>query len=118
MTAATRSSASRFDLVGLEEQRLEDAAGKAGTADQGFDGQRALRHVGGVLQQADVAGHQRRREEAEDLPEREVPGHDREDEAERILADVALGVLGGDGSRAQECARRFRRSSGRPRRTF
>ena len=63
VTAVTRGSAStRLHLAGFDEQSLEDAAGKAGAAYQGFDGERALRHVGGVLEQADVARHQRGRE--------------------------------------------------------
>src|SRR5215469_8252743 len=35
--------------------------------------QRALRHVRGVLENADVASHQRRRGEPDGLPERKVP---------------------------------------------
>ena len=85
-----------FDLAGFDEEGLEGAAGKAGAADEGFDGERALGDVGGVLEQADVAGHERGREEAEDLPEGEVPGHDGEDDAERVPADVGV-VFGGDG---------------------
>ena len=85
-----------FDLARLDEQGLEDAAGKAGAAHQGFNREGTLRDVGGVLEQADVAGHERGSEEAEDLPEGEVPGHDGEDDAEGVVADVALGVLGGD----------------------
>ena len=84
-------------LAGFDEQRLEGAAGEAGAADQGFDGERALGHVGGVLEQADVAGHQRGREEAEDLPEGEVPGHDGEHDAERVPADVGVVGSGVDG---------------------
>ena len=100
-------------LAGFDEQRLERAAGKAGAAHQGFDGERALGHVGGVLEQADVAGHQRGREEAEDLPEGEVPGHDGEHDAERIPAHVGVGRLRCRRVRAQGCGRRGRRSSGR-----
>ncbi len=85
-----------FDLSGFDEERLEGAAGEAGAADERFDGERALGDVGGVLEEADVAGHQCRREEAEDLPEGEVPGHDGEDDAERVPADVGV-VLGLDG---------------------
>ena len=85
-----------LDLAGLDEEGLEDAAGEAGAAHEGFNRQGALRDVGGVLEQADVAGHERGGEEAEDLPEGEVPGHDGEDDAEGVVADVGLGVLGGD----------------------
>ena len=50
-----------------------------------------------MLEQADVAGHKRGAEKAEDLPEGEVPGHDGEDDAERVPADVAVLAFGGDG---------------------
>ena len=60
------------------------------------------RDVGGVLEEADVAGHEGGGEEAEDLPEGEVPGHDGEDDAEGIVADVGLGVLGGDALGGEE----------------
>ena len=105
-----------FDLAGFDEEGLEGAAGKAGAADEGLDGERALGDVGGVLEQADVAGHECGREEAEDLPEGEVPGHDGEDDAERVPADV--GVVSRWGwIRARGCGRRCRRSSGRRWRT-
>ena len=118
VTAATRSSA-RTDSTwrDFDEQRLEGAAGKAGAADQRLDGERALRDVRRVLEQADVAGHQRGREEAEDLPEGEVPGHDGEHDAERVPAHVAVVGSRSGWARGRGCARRFRRSSGRRRRT-
>ena len=47
-----------------------------------------------MLEQADVAGHQRGREKTEDLPEGEVPGHDGEHDAERVPANE--GVVGSD----------------------
>ncbi len=47
------------------------------------------RHVRGVLEQARVAGHQRRGGEAEHLPEGEVPGHHRQHETERLEGHVA-----------------------------
>jgi len=43
-----------------------------------------------VLQDRTVAGHERRRGEANDLPEREIPRHHREDEAERLERDETL----------------------------
>ena len=43
-----------------------------------------------MLEQRRIAGHERRRGEADDLPEREVPRHHREDDAERLVRDVAL----------------------------
>ncbi len=71
--------------------------GKAGAAHQRLDCESALRDVGGVLQQADVARHQRGREKAEDLPEGKVPRHHGENDAERIPAHVAVVVIGRDG---------------------
>ena len=98
-----------FNLAGLDEEGLEAAAGEACAADEGLDGERALRDVGGVLEQADVAGHERGSEETEDLPEREVPGHDGEDYADGVVADIAsfvllkaVGVVGGDGFRGED----------------
>ena len=49
-----------------------------------------------MLEEADVASHECGREEAEDLPEGEVPGHDGEDDAEGVPADVGV-VFGVDG---------------------
>ena len=66
----------------------------AGALEDLLDGQRAAGHVGGVLEHGAVAGHQRRRGEAEDLPEGEVPGHDRQHHAERLERDVALRSVG------------------------
>ncbi len=60
---------------------MEGAAREAGAADEGLDGEGALGDVGGVLEESDVAGHEGGSEEAEDLPEGEVPGHDGEDDA-------------------------------------
>ena len=89
-------------LAGLDEQRLEAAAGKAGAAHQGFDGERALGDVGGVLEQAGVAGHQSGREKAEDLPEGEVPGHDGEDDAEGLPAEGGVERRCVDGLRRED----------------
>ena len=89
-------------LVGPDQQRLEAALGEAGAAEEVLDGQRALRHVRGVLEQPDVAGHQRRRGEAEHLPEREVPRHDREHRAERLVGDEAPRGAGLDGLVGEE----------------
>jgi hypothetical protein len=47
-----------------------------------------------VFEQADVSGHQCRREKTEDLPEGKVPRHHREDNAEGIPADVAVIAVG------------------------
>ena len=55
-----------------------------------------------MLEQADVAGHERGRKKAEDLPEREVPRHHGENDAERIPADVCVRVCWVDGLRFEQ----------------
>src|SRR5207249_5863286 len=50
--------------------------------------ERTARHVGGVLEDASIPGHQGGRGEAEHLPEGEVPGHHGEHGPEWIEADV------------------------------
>ena len=103
VTAATRRILDHaLHLVGLDQQRLEHALGKAGAPEDVLDGERALRHVGGVLEQADVAGHQRRRGEAEHLPEREVPRHHRQHRADRLVGHPALRGAGLDRLVGQE----------------
>ena len=79
------------------QQRLKGASREAGATNQRLDRESALGDVGRVFEQGDVAGHQRGREKTEDLPEGEVPGHDGEDDAERVPADVAVVVLGWNG---------------------
>ena len=95
VAAATRSS-SRIacDAVPADEQGLEDALGKAGPTSRLLDVERGLGHVGGVLQQSDVADHEGRGREPDDLPEREVPGHDGQHRADRLVLDVRA-LLGG-----------------------
>ena len=48
--------------------------------------ERRLGHVRGMLEQAGVARHERRGGKADDLPERVVPWHDRQDGAQRLVA--------------------------------
>ena len=55
-----------------------------------------------MLEQGDVAGHERGRDKAEDLPEWEVPGHNGQDDAERVPADVAVLVFCRDGLFGQD----------------
>ncbi len=83
--------------MGLDEEALKAAAGEACAAHEGLDGDGALRDAGGVFEQGSVARHKGGGEEAEDLPEGEVPGHDGEEDAEGFPADIAVGVAGGDG---------------------
>ena len=89
-------------LLGSDEERLKRAIWKAGAAENVFNGERALRHVRCVLQQAYVARHQRRRCEPEHLPEGKVPGHDGENRADRLIADVICPALGLNGLVAQK----------------
>ena len=97
VTAATRSSSR---IAGTCSTSISSAwntpSGNPALAEQALDGQRALRHVRRVLQQHDVAGHQRRRGEPEHLPERKIPGHDREHGAHRLVANVAPAGFRGD----------------------
>ena len=83
-----------IDLRRANEKSLEHASRETGAEEDVFDFQSALRDIGGVFQQADVAGHQAGSDETEDLPEREVPGHDGENDAERLVTDEALGSGG------------------------
>jgi hypothetical protein len=78
-----------FHLPGGDQQCLEDIRRKSGAADDVFDGERALRDVGCMLEQADIAGHQGRSGEAEDLPEGEVPRHDGEDGSDGLVTNIA-----------------------------
>ncbi len=91
-----------FDLLVADEQGLEHPLRVAGLPEQLLDVKGAAADVGGVLQQADVAGRERGRREADHLPEGEVPGHDREHAADGIAADEALVGIGRDRLRGQE----------------
>jgi len=73
------------------EHGPEDPVREASGAEHLFDGEGALRHVGGVLEDSGVARHQRRRGKAEQLPEREIPRHDGQHRAERRKLHVAVG---------------------------
>ena len=106
-----------LDLIRADQQRLELVVGEAGIAEDFLDRQRALRHVRGVLEHRHVAGHQRRRGEAEDLPEGEVPRHHRQDRPHRLVADERLLRVGLHRARRRDTPRRARRSSGRSSRT-
>ena len=66
-----------------------------------FDLDGAARDVGGVLQEADVARHERRSREAEHLPEGEVPRHHGQYHAEGLEGHVGRASISGDGPRGQ-----------------
>jgi hypothetical protein len=78
--------------IGADEQCLKDARGCAGACEQVLQRERALRDVGRVLQQSDVAGRQRGRGEADDLPERKIPRHHRQHSAQRLKEDGVSAV--------------------------
>ena len=80
----------RFDFAARKQQGAEQIARYAGLVKHVLDRQRAAGHVTRVLQERAVARHQRRRGEAEDLPEGEVPRHHCEHDAERIEGDERL----------------------------
>ena len=65
-------------LLGFDEQGLKHAFRETGAPKNIFNRERALRNIGGVFEQADIARHQGRRGEAEHLPERKIPWHDGE----------------------------------------
>src|SRR5262249_48226048 len=94
VTAAMRGSSIRpaaaEDGRGRDERGREEPSRESRLAEHFLDLKRAPRHVGGVLEDAGVAGHERRRGEAEHLPEGEVPGHHREDHPQRVEPDIAL----------------------------
>ena len=70
---------------------LENVA-PAGAAEKVLEPRAALRSVVGVLEQADVARHERRRGEPDDLPKGIVPRHQRQHDAERLVAHEAAVV--------------------------
>ena len=49
-----------------------------------------------MLEQTNVSGHQRRRGKAKDLPEREIPWHDRQHNTQRLEMHVAFRRVGFD----------------------
>ena len=59
-----------------------------------FNGKGALRHIRSMFQQTDVSSHERRRCKSKYLPEREIPRHDSEDRAERLIVNITAGRVG------------------------
>ena len=94
--------------LGFHKQILEHARGESGAAEDVFDGESALRHVRGVLQQHDIPGHERPGGGTEHLPEGEVPRHDGQHGAQRLVANEAAGGVGGDHLVGQEALGIFR----------
>ena len=86
----------RFHLPAADQERAEHAFRKSRLHEHLFDCERAARHVRRVFQYAGIARHQRRRCKPEHLPERKVPRHDGEHDAQRLERDVGLRRLGLD----------------------
>ena len=119
VAAATRSSASiAANGFGADEQTLKHAARRARLLEQLFERERALRHVRRVLEQADVAGGDRRRREPNHLPERKIPRHHGEHDADRLERDEA--ALAGNIDRlvGEKARARCRHRSDTPRAHF
>ena len=76
------------------EEGAEERGREAGVLEDLLDGERAAGHVGRVLEEAGVAGHEGGRGEAEHLPEWEIPRHDREHGAEGQERHEALAGVG------------------------
>ncbi len=96
------------DAVGAHEKRLERSLRKAGLAEDLLDGQGAVGDVRSVLEEADVAGHEGRRGEAEDLPEGEVPRHHGEHGSQGVVADQAAAGIRRDGLLGEKALRVLR----------
>ncbi len=82
-------SMTRFHLPAADHQRAEQVLRKTGAPKHVLDGERTPGNVRRVLQHCAVARHQPRCGEAEHLPERKVPRHDGQYDAERIERHVA-----------------------------
>ena len=95
VTAFTRgSSMTRAHLLGFDQQGLKHAFRETGAAKNIFNRERALRNVGGVFEQNDIARHQSGRGETEHLPERKIPRHDGENRPHRLVANKVAGGFG------------------------
>jgi hypothetical protein len=80
-----------LDDAGRNEQRLKATLREAAARDDVGEIQRRLRHIRRVLEDADVARHQRRRGEPHGLPQRKVPRHDGQHHPKGLIPDICLG---------------------------
>lgn len=85
-----------LDLLARGVEVLEGALRQARVEHQFLEGVRALRHVGGVLEQQGIASGQLRSQDAGDLVVGEIPRLDRQDHAQRLVHQqrVAFGRIG------------------------
>src|SRR6184192_3871011 len=79
----------RLDRRARNQHGAEQALREARVSESLLDRERALGHVRRVLEHGSVPGHERGSREPDDLPEREVPRHDREHDTERLERDDA-----------------------------
>ena len=103
VTAATRGSAISFALTsgtlpGATSRLVNTPSGAPAGGEDLLERDRGAGDVRRVLEQRHVAGQQRGRGEADDLPEREVPRHHGEDHADRLIGDDR-GLVGVDAPR-------------------
>ena len=77
-----------------DDQRSEDVLREARLSEHRLDGQRTLRDVGGMLEQARVAGHQRRRAGQGDAHHGAA--------AVALVLAVLMAMTGGNGDRTAE----------------
>ena len=94
----------RLDLATGGVQVLEAPCRQPRLLHQLLEGGGRLRHVGGMLQEDDVARGQLRRHDAGNLVVREVPGFDGQDDAQRLVDQLGLGhdgILAGQRLRGQ-----------------
>ncbi len=93
VTAATRSSAMMPATAPLPTRSVWNTPdGTPASAGGVFEGEGAAAHVRRVLEDDDVAERERGREDADELPVREIPRHDGEEHAERFEDDARAGV--------------------------
>ena len=90
------SAMSRSTFEPGHQERAEEALRQSGRFEDLLDGQRAAWHIGRVLQHGAVASHQRWRGEAQDLPEGEIPWHDRQHDPDWLECDVTVTGVGFD----------------------
>ncbi len=72
------------------EKHLKYAGGQARALEHGLDGERTAGDVRRVFEEEGVAAQQGRRRGADDLPERKIPRHDGEHDAERFIDDPRI----------------------------
>jgi hypothetical protein len=101
-TPLIRGSSMTLSDWACEIRRFVYAPLGAGVEQQFLEGDRALRHAAGVLDDERVAGHQMRARHACELVEREVPWLDAEQDAERAALHVRMPDLGVELGGSQE----------------